>query len=134
MFRESTIRVIDIRDRDTDFTEAQINQAKGITETQKMAFGVAEKLAMNTGPTVSHVGVQSGTNGVPASLGIVSVSSPAGDAANIVKTVFGENGRVEKEAKQIRKERLSELKEWFEDGLISEEEYAEKRKAIIDSL
>lgn len=27
MFRESTIRVIDIRDRDTDFTEEQINQA-----------------------------------------------------------------------------------------------------------
>jgi hypothetical protein len=27
MFRESTIRIIDIRDRDTDFTEAQINQA-----------------------------------------------------------------------------------------------------------
>jgi hypothetical protein len=27
MFRESTIRIIDIRDRDTDFTEEQIDQA-----------------------------------------------------------------------------------------------------------
>ena len=114
--------------------EAQINQAKGITEAQKMALGVAETLAANTGPTVSNIGTTPNIYGLPGTPGSIQISSPAGNAGELVKTVFGENNSTEKNARQLRKERLSELKEWYDDGLISEEEYAEKRKAIIDSL
>lgn len=114
--------------------EAQINQTKGITETQKMALGVAEKLASNTGPTVSNAGAVPFSNGMMGATGSVHISSPAGNSTDIVKTVFGEKNRIENEARAARRERLVELKEWFEEGLITENEYIEKRKAIIDNL
>lgn len=114
--------------------EAQINQAKGITETQKMALGVAETLAANSGPTVSQTGGAQFPNGLMATAGSVQIFSPAGNSTDIVKTVFGEKNRIENEEKAARRERLTELKEWFENGLITENEYIEKRKAIIDDL
>lgn len=114
--------------------EAQINQAKGITEAQKLALGVAGKLAENTGPAISNMGMQPSTYFPVGGRQELHVGSPAGSTVELVKTVFDEKGRAEDDAKRARKERLTELKEWFEDGLISEGEYAQKRKEIVDSL
>ena len=118
--------------------EAAINQAKGITEAQKLALGLAEKLAANTGPVISNFSVPGADASNPfGNMGGTSnvyLNSPAGSTTDIIKTVFNENTKQAETAKNNRKERLNELKEWFDDGLISEEEYATKRKEIIDSL
>ena len=116
-------------------TEAQINQAKGITEVQRKAFSVAEILAGNPGPNTAAMGTLAGT---PFYNPVVRIpQSPDGTASDIVKTAIhpfaaeipGSTGTA-----ADRKARLEDLKDWFENGLITEDEYREKRKEILNSL
>lgn len=119
---------------DQGLKEAQINQAKNISESQKMAFDVAKTLAENKGPNIA---LNTNNMGMPFTGGfgtMAAVQSPAGIASDIVKTAFGTSITPAETIKAERKARLKELKEWFEEELISEEEYEKKRKEILQSL
>lgn len=120
--------------------EALINQEKGITEAQKLGFEVAGKLAENLGPNVTFKasdgfpGSGFGTGAGP----IPVVSSPAGQASEIVKTVMGAGIPAAPQTPAVTEEdlekKLEKFKDWADKGLISEAEYEEKKKEIIDLM
>ena len=114
--------------------EAQINEAKGITEAQRMAFGVAEKLAGNAGAAVHVTETPWASGGPPVKAAIPAVSAPAEKAADIVNAALSGPGRDEERERAARKARLRELKEWLEEGLITEQDYNEKKQKILDML
>lgn len=100
--------------------EAQVNQLKGISEQQRLAFETAKELASNTGPTGSV-----GFGG--------SIQSPAGFASDIVKTVMRQP-TVYNTGSDDFAERLNKLEMMHDKGMLTEEEYQRKRKEIIDSI
>lgn len=110
--------------------EARINQAKGITEAQKLAMSVAADLAKNPGPNVA-VGGAGMVGGFPIGGAVAVPQSPAGLSSEIVKSAIGNATNTNQKS---RKERLKELKEWYEEELITAEEYENKKKAILEDL
>ena len=113
--------------------EAKVNRAKGITQVEKEAFSVARELAGNKGSNLTvvsdnHLIGGSGSSGDP---GRPMAHPPAANASEIVQTIIGSGQENER---RKRRERLEELKEWFEDELITQEEYESKRREILSGL
>ena len=107
---------------DRGLIEAQIGQAKGITEAQRQAFEAAKILAGNTGPNVT---AKKGAN----------VSSPAGMASDIVRTAMASTGNAGVQSVPVNdlRGRLQEAKDFLDKGLIDEDEYRKMKADILGS-
>ena len=112
----------------------RIARTGAITEVQQAGFDVARKLAANRGADI-HVG------GYANSFSS-SVQSPAVEATNIVNTMVNAVPRGATASApandltmaQSRKARLQELKELFDEGLITEEAYTAKLAEVMEHL